>query len=327
MNINKVILNKIIYIVLPLLSLFLVILVLLEIRNKDVPKVVINTALPLADVFLRDVIKEELKKDNVDLESSFFDKGYTKTNENLIKDKCDAKLDCHIPWLLEELKKTNNSDSKIEVLSPFYFPKFSIYSFDSGQNPKNLEEVKEYKNNNNVLDIFIPSEKTQKNLAFRLLEQIKLIERKPENTDEKLMEDKSKLFDLNEDSFEIRDNLKIHKENFLTMFSKVKEYTKANIFINYPAVIGQGELEGDSINTIEEINKPSKDNYKDPLWAYVISLIVKKDNVNNDKIQKLKKVFSDKENLKKYWNKQTKFAYGFEDCDIKKITETINSYL
>ncbi|MDV3196012.1 MAG: MetQ/NlpA family ABC transporter substrate-binding protein [Candidatus Phytoplasma stylosanthis] len=293
-------------------------------KEEKIEKIKIQTALRPVSDFLNEKIKPKLQEKGVELEVLHIE-SYTKNHYDLVNKKCDAKLDSHLPWSYFQ-NENKNIKTEIKVLSLLYFPKFAIYSLKESS-INNEESLKNKFNRNEEIKMLLPEEKTQKTLALRLLENLKLIERKNDRKDDKLItKDK---FQLSEQDFVIKSNIKMEFTNALTGFFNQFKDGNYDICCNYPKLLGNNNLQNflNIISTIElnEDTEKNEEDYKDPLLPYIISIIVRKESLYQPKIQKLKEVFEDKEILKLYWEKEKEFACGLQKYDIQKVILNINN--
>ncbi|MEZ0180364.1 hypothetical protein ['Camptotheca acuminata' phytoplasma] len=299
--------------------------------DKQLEKITMVTALPDVKNFLTlNKVKEALNKERIELDVQFSGGDFSKNHERVQDGTVDAKLDSHLPWsTFQSLRQKPNATPNIEVIMPLYFTQFGMYKL----NRNNLE----YNNlADRLIKMLIPREETQKTLALRFLEKENLITRKPERTDLNLViqpNGKKRLFQLTLDDFtinstnlQIDDTSDILNDEMITRLRKSRnEPLYADIMLNYPGVVRSKVGQSlDELNVLKKMDLPEDQN--DPIWVFLISLIVKKDKVNESKIQKLKKVLSKPEILQSYWNEHRENTIGFKPNELQQITDKINSY-
>ncbi|TVY12128.1 hypothetical protein [Candidatus Phytoplasma pini] len=303
-----------------------------DLTNSPKENKKLSTALPTLPFFLNQVIKPELEKQmkNIKLEIVANNNNYEGSLNLLLKDKeTIAELDCHLPWASNRLRDIQSSE-KIEVLLPFYFAKFSMFGRkDPNTINKIQDKIDKIQNNENPdkpLKILILGEKSQKTLTLRFLEQLKLIQRKTVEKDDGLSKDK--LFNLTTGDFEIDEK----KINFVDegtqtneIFNKFRGDNSYDVFISYPATTGISNI-GQNIEIIKTLELPASPN--DPIWAFCISLIAKKENSEDNKkvLEKIKEFLQNESLIQPFFQKNENFLFKIDSSLITQVTKNINSY-
>ncbi|MBP3059366.1 hypothetical protein FEF22_001000 [Texas Phoenix palm phytoplasma] len=286
----------------------------------------IATALPTVKDFLEGPVREELKKENIDLEISFLPHQYKQTNELLNNDSVIAKLDSHLPYtfvLNQNNSQEKSTEEKSSVAQSFYWANLGLFNTKNNPNKiKTWEDLQKKLDSKEKIKILFCKEVPQQALALRFLEKLSLIQRKPQFNDQKL--NLSQKINLKEEYFIISSNIELHKANSLTeIFNKFKDVSSDyDLFINYPAVVGINTLKKD----VNYISKLELDENQTNLYVYTISLITKFKNLDSELINSLKKVLKKPELINQYQNKYSNFLSMISSDKNDLITEKINEY-
>lgn len=311
--------NKKNYKIFFIILLFLIIISLLGIvlfflGSKQDDKIV--SALPDSTSFLETVIKPEVEKENLTFKTELISQAYHQTQKLVDEDVAIAKLDSHLPYTIITAAN-ENKDTRWIVIAPFYFPKFGMYNWQTDNEIKTIDDLKQKEE----IKILIPKEEIQQSLALRFLEQIQLITRIQGQEDDKKQH--LEKFKLSQKDYKISSNIKLSEALLPAMFGEFQQGRenkppKYDVFLNYPGVISNNNLE--KLKTITTLKLPT--DLKDPLIAYSISLIAKAKNKNHMTLEKIKLLLQKEEILKTYYDK---FSQYIEPLPLDKTTEIVNN--
>lgn len=223
--------------------------------NEAADNKIILGVSPVPHAEITEALKDEFKKEGLEVEVKVFD-DYVQPNLALDQGDIDANFYQHLPYL-ENFCKERNLD--LVSIGKVHIEPIGIYS----DKIKSLDELKDGDS------VLIPSDPTNGRRALLLLEKAGLITL-TDNTKEDLTEK------------DIKDNLKNLK------FSAADPANVANLYKDVTiAAINTNFALGAGLN-------PSKDSLfledKDSPYANII--VVKKGNKNQEKFQKLMKVFN-----------------------------------
>ena len=220
------------------------------------------TATPILAGELVTLVKDDLKKEGIDLEVVIFN-DYVQPNKALQDKSVDANLFQHTPYMNNFGKKNN---FEMAAVGKVYLPTMALYS----DKVKSLEELKD------GATIFIPNDPTNLTRALLLLDKKGLIK----------LKDNTKLDSKLSDIVENRKNLKFVELSAEQIAPRYKEVDAAFITGSYALDSGLNPKDNGILS--EDKDSP-----------YVNVLATLKGRENEEKIQKLLKALQS-EKVKKY---------------------------
>lgn len=231
-----------------------------ESKKENEKLTVAATPIPAGE--LVNLVKDDLKKEGIDLEVVIFN-DYVQPNKALQDKSVDANLFQHTPYMNNFGKKNN---FEMAAVGKVYLPTMALYS----DKVKSLEELKD------DATVFIPNDPTNLTRALLLLDKKGLIK----------LKDNTKLDSKLSDIVENKKNLKFVELSAEQIAPRYKEADAAFITGSYALDSGLNPKDNGILS--EDKDSP-----------YVNVLATLKGRENEEKIQKLLKALQS-EKVKKY---------------------------
>ncbi|WP_341266347.1 MetQ/NlpA family ABC transporter substrate-binding protein [Candidatus Phytoplasma fraxini] len=295
------------------------------------PTLKIGTALPDIRNFLQDpIVKAEFEKENIKLEILHTMCDWNQTTNWLDVGEVTAILDCHLPYIRTCYKKDGKSHDPVIVAQPFYWAHLGLYNIKNDRIANQINDYQDLENRHKKkqdITILLCNDVIQQNLMLRFLEHLKLIQRKEEYKDEKL---ENKYTDLTNDSFDIPNHIKITVPPTANLYQSShffqEHMLEYDLLIQYPAII-KANINNENIDKLQTITTFPKPDQDDSSISYVISLIIKSNNENNEQINKLKRVLQQTKIIEHYKNNYGKNVELIKVDEMESIKNKINSYV